>query len=122
MNSSLGQQRCRVDKSGGEEASEMADLPTVTDLAPEAVEDLVPRTQSVAPSDEVSFPELLITEQELVFGTVAAVPLQRWKIGGRLVAALFAMSAAASRPRARCYPTRGDYLERALMAREMDTL
>lgn len=121
MNSWLGQRCCRVDKPDGEEASEMPDLPTVADLAPEAIEDPVPQTQSVAPS-EVSFPELLITEQELVFGTAAAVPLQRGKIGRRLVAVRFAMSAAASHPRARYYPTRADYLERALRAREMGRL
>jgi hypothetical protein len=123
MNSSLGQQRCRVDKPHGEEVSEMSDLPPVTDSALEAIEDPVPQTQSAAPSDEVSSPELVITEQEVVFGTAAAaVPLQRGKIGRRLVAALFAMSADASRPRARYYRTRAYYLERALMAREMDRL
>jgi hypothetical protein len=100
----------------------MSDLPTVTDSA-EAIEDPVPQTQSAAPSDEVSSPELLITEQEVAFGTAAAaVPLQRVKIGRRLVAVLFAMSADASRPRARCYPMRAYYLERALMAREMDRI
>ena len=119
MNSSLGQQRCRVDKPHGEEATEMSDLPTVTDSAPEAIEDPVPQTQSATPSDEVSSPHLLITEQEVVFGTAAAaVPLQRGKIGRRLVA----VSADASRPPARYYPTRAYYLERALMAREMDRL
>ena len=123
MNSSVGQQRCRVDKPYGEEASEMSDLPTVIDSAPEAIEDPVPQTQSAAPSDEVSSPELLITEQEVVFGTTAAaVPLQRGKIGRRLVAVLFAISADVSRPRARYYPTRAYYLERALMTREMDRL
>jgi hypothetical protein len=121
MNSSLGQRRCRVDKPHGEEASEMSHLPTVT-ASPEAIEDPIPQTQSAAPSDEVSSPELLITEQELAFGTAAAGPLQRGKIGRRLVAVLFAMSADASRPRARYYPTRAYYLERALMAREMDRL
>jgi hypothetical protein len=100
----------------------MPDLPAVTDSTPQAIEDPVSQTQSVAPSDEVSSPELLITEQEVLFGTAAAVPLQRGKIVRRLVAVLFAISAAASRPRARYYPTRGDYLERALMAREMDRL
>ena len=100
----------------------MSDLPTVTDSAPEVIEDPVPQTRSAAPSDEVSSPELLITEQEVVFGTAAAVPLQPGKIGGRLVAVLFGISADASRPRARYYPTRAYYLERALMAREMDRL
>jgi hypothetical protein len=101
----------------------MSDLPTVTDSAPEVVEDPVPQTQSAAPSDEVSFPELLITEQEVVFGTAAAaVPLQPGKIGRRLVAVLFGIPADASRLRARYYPTRAYYLERALMAREMDRL
>jgi hypothetical protein len=123
MNSSLGQQRCRVDKPHGEKASEMSDLPTVTDSAPEAIEHPVPQTQSATPSDEVSSPELLITEQEVVLGTAAAaMPLQRGKIGRRLVAVLFAMAADASRPRAPYYPTRAYYLERALMAREMDRL
>lgn len=101
----------------------MSDLPTVTDSAPEAIEHPVPQTQSATPSDEVSSPELLITEQEVVLGTAAAaVPLQRGKIGRRLVAVLFAMAADASRRRARYYPTRAYYLERALMAREMDRL
>jgi hypothetical protein len=122
MNSSVGQQRCRVDKPHGEQASEMSYLPTVTDSPPEVIEDPVRQTQSAAPSDEVSSPELLITEQEVVFGTAAAVPLQRRKIGRRLVAVLSAMSADASRPRARYYPIRAYYLERALMAREMDRL
>ena len=123
MNNSLGQQRCRVDKRHGEEASEMSDLPTVTDSAPDAIEDRVPHAQSAAPSDEMSSPELLITEQEVVFGTAAAaVPLQRGKIGRWLVTVLLAMSADASRRRARYYPTRAYYLERALMAREMDRL
>ena len=106
-----------------EEASEMSDLPTVTDSAPKAIEDPLPHTQSAAPSVEVPSSELLITEQEVVFGTAAAaVPLQRGKVGRWLVAVLFAMSADASRPRARYYPTRAYYLERALMAREMDRL
>jgi hypothetical protein len=100
----------------------MSDLPTVIDSAPEVIEDPVPQTQSAAPSDEVSFPEFLITEQD-VFGTAAAaVPLQPGKIGRQLVAVLFAISADASRPRARHYPTRAYYLERALRAREMDRL
>jgi hypothetical protein len=100
----------------------MSDLPTVTDSAPEAIEDPVPQTQSAAPSDEMSFPELPITEQE-VFGTAAAaVSLQRGKIGRRLVAVLFAISADASRPRARYYQTRAYYLERGLMTRKTDRL
>ena len=80
---------------------------------------------SAAPSVEVSSTEVLITEQEVVFSTAAAVGVHRENIGRRLAAIMrrpFATATDASRPRPRYYPKRYDFLEHALMAREMDRL
>jgi hypothetical protein len=79
---------------------------------------------SAAPSVEEST-EVLITTQEVVFSTAAAVGVRRETIGGRLVAMMrriFATSTDASLPRPRYEPKRYAYLEDALMAREMDRL
>jgi hypothetical protein len=68
---------------------------------------------------------VLITEQEVLFGTAAAVPPRRQNISRRFVASIrqmFSVSAPTSRPRRGDYPKRYEFLERALMAREMDRL
>jgi hypothetical protein len=75
----------------------------------------------------------LITEQEVVFGTAAALPLRRtkgtsWLTGRnrRIVAALrgiFLTSIAGARPARRHYPPRTNgYLEHSRMLRELDRL
>ena len=75
---------------------------------------------------------ILITEQEVVFGTSAAAPLQH--IGttrglgdaARIIVATlrrtFLTSTSSPRPARRDCPARYSYLERALMSREMDRL
>ena len=84
--------------------------------------------------------QVLITEQQVLFSTAAAVPLppaktRRWTEAVRAVAAsvraAFATSGdlvtaedlvtskEAARPKRRHYPPRNDYLEDARMAREM---
>jgi hypothetical protein len=68
---------------------------------------------SAAPSDAVGSTEVLITEQELLFGTAAAVPGR-----GRNVS----RAERPSRARRGDEPRRYGFLERALMAREMDKL
>ena len=78
-------------------------LPTTTD----PVDESTPQPPSAAPSVEVSSPEVLITTQQVAFGTAAAAGVRRESIGARLVASMrraFAASADASRPRPHAPP------------------
>ena len=66
---------------------------------------------------------VLITEQQVLFATAAAVPLQPVRRGwaaavGAAVRAMFTSSTDAPRER-RHYPARHDFLESSRMAREM---
>jgi hypothetical protein len=76
--------------------------------------------------EAVSQPPVVITEQEVVFSTAAAVPSPRTKPARRVIAALRAMflsSTEDARPAPRHYPPRRDaFLEEAAMAREMRRL
>jgi hypothetical protein len=84
-----------------------------------------PQPTSPAPADENASAEVLITEQEVLFGTAAAVTPRRESIGHRFVASLkraMAVTPDASRPKRGDYPRRYQFLERSLMAREMDRL
>jgi hypothetical protein len=86
-----------------------------------------PKSQapSPAPSVEASSTEVLITAQQVLFSTAAAVGVHRDHVGARIVAIMrrmFATSTDASRPRRQHYPTRYSFLEDAAMAREMDRL
>jgi len=84
------------------------------------------RAPSVAPAYEAASTEVLITEQEVLFGTAAALPARRRRHTSRRFGAsmrrMFAVSAHTSRPRSGDYPKRYEFLERALMAREMGRL
>ena len=83
------------------------------------------RPTSPAPADEAASAEVLITEQEVLFGTAAAVPGRRESISRRFVALMkrmYAVTAEAARPPRPSVPRRYEFLERALMAREMDRL
>ena len=69
---------------------------------------------------------VLITEQQVLFATAAAVPLQPARTGGRwaeairaFVMATFEKTGSKSQPKRRHYPPRSDYLEDSRMAREM---
>jgi hypothetical protein len=68
----------------------------------------------------------LITEQQVMFATAAAVPLRplrtsrRWTDGLRAwLAAVFVQPSKESQPKPRHYPSRIDFLEGSRMAREM---
>jgi hypothetical protein len=68
-------------------------------------------------------PPVLITEQELVFGTAAAVRPRSIPITRRMVDALRVVAAALRPPPPRPhYAHRAAYIERAAMSREMDRL
>ncbi len=85
----------------------------------------IPQSPSPAPADEAASAEVLITEQEVLFSTAAAVPARRQILSRRFVALMKRMSAVvaeASRPPRPNVPRRYEFLERSLMAREMDRL
>jgi hypothetical protein len=72
---------------------------------------------------------VLITEQQVLFATAAAVPLQPAKTGRRWVdaartflLAAFLSSGGKDRQARRHYPPRSDFLEDSRMAREMTRL
>jgi hypothetical protein len=103
----------------------MLDSPTGLAGTTDPVDEPMPQSPSAAPSVEVSSTEVLITPQEVLFSTAAAVGVRRENIGARLVAMMrriFATSTDASRPRPQYEPKRYGFLEDALMAREMDRL
>jgi hypothetical protein len=105
--------------------NEMSYTPTARASTADAVDEPIPKPPSAEPSVGVLSTEVLITEQEIVFGTAAAVPMRLENISRRFAAMMrrmFAISHHASRPRPRYYPKRYEFLERALMAREMDRL
>jgi hypothetical protein len=68
---------------------------------------------------------VLISEQQVLFATAAAVPLQPAKTSRRWIEALHAIGAAftrssnEARPKRQHYPPRNDFLEDSRMAREM---
>lgn len=69
---------------------------------------------------------VLITEQQVLFATAAAMPLQpartspRWTQAVRaFMAAAFVKSSGESQPKRRHHPSRHDFLEDSRMAREM---
>jgi hypothetical protein len=88
---------------------------------PDAVEQTADGTEARTP--------VLITEQQVLFATAAAVPLRpartsrRWTETVRVVAAslkaAFATSSNEARPKRQHYPARNDFLEDSRMAREM---
>jgi hypothetical protein len=72
---------------------------------------------------------VVITEQQVLFATAAAVPLQPARTSQRWIEAVRAFLTPAlvktdneSRPKRRRYPSRCDFLEDSCMAREMTRL
>ncbi|MGX9792099.1 hypothetical protein [Mycobacterium sp. MMS18-G62] len=107
----------------------MSELLAPFGAPPEVVEEpdaTAPAT--VAPAG-VTHEPVVITEQQVLFATAAAVPLQPTKTRGwfsRLVGSIVASGSVASddegRVKPRHYPPRHDFLEDARMAREMHRL
>jgi hypothetical protein len=102
----------------------------MTDMAtthnPEADESREKLVTSVPASTET---QALITEQQVLFATAAAVPLQPATTGrgwieavralGASLRAAFVTSSNEPRPKRQHYPARNDFLEDSRMAREM---
>jgi hypothetical protein len=101
----------------------MSELLTSFDVAPEVVEQPA-EIAEVSPRTPV-----LITEQQVLFATAAALPLQpaktsrRWtelmRAIGASVRAAFVTSSDEAPPARRHYPAGNEYLEDSRMAREM---
>ena len=80
-------------------------------------------TQPTASKDNLSQPPVLISEQEVMLGTAAAVRPRSTQITRRMIDALHVVGAALQPPPPRPhYARRAYYLERAAMSREMDRL
>ena len=86
--------------------------------------DAVAAVESV--TEEVTQTPVLITEQEVVFSTAAAVRVRPAKTSHGLIAVLRGIfvdsTANAERPRSHYPPRRDSFLEHAAMAREMHRL
>ena len=89
-----------------------------TKLTATTVDDSAPQP----PSAEAS--QVLITTQQVAFGTAAGRGVRRKKSAGlvAVVRRLFAAPADAAGPRRKDYPRRYAFLEQALLAREMERL
>ena len=79
------------------------------------------------PAGVQAAPPVLITEQQVLFATAAAMPLQPSKTSWidavrTFLLAAFVTSNNDPRPKRRHYPPRSDYLEDSRMAREMTRL
>ena len=105
------------------ETSETLSSPPLPLVAGDATETQTPTTPSAEPQAKPSSDEVLITEQQVMFGTAVAAASRHQN---RLVAALgrvFATSTTQTRsPRQHDVPRRMYYIEGARMGREMDRL
>ena len=104
------------------EVCEMQEQPRVSATTSDAVDEQLPQAPAAAPSIEMPATDVLVTEQEVVFSTAAAVAPQRQGAGHRLLARLWRVLegwtyASQRRPYSPPY-----YLERARMSREIDRL
>jgi len=92
-------------------------------LSIEETQDAITGTQPTVSKDNLSQPPVLISEQEVMLGTAAAVRPWSTQITRRMINALHVVGAALQPPPPRPhYARRAYYLERAAMSREMDRL
>jgi hypothetical protein len=96
----------------------------LTISAPHGMPDAVAAVEPV--TEEVTQKPVLITEQEVVFSTAAAVRVRPANAHRGLIAVLRGIfvnsTATAEKPRRHYPPRRHSYLEHAAMAREMHRL
>jgi hypothetical protein len=78
----------------------------------------ITRPSSAVPVDETAAAEVLISTQQVLFGTAVVQETRRSTFGSRIAAALRQMVADANRPR-HPYLRHYAYIEDARMAREM---
>ena len=95
------------------ETNEMSNSPAAPASTVDAHDQPTLQPYSAAPSVELASTEVLITEQEVLFGTAAAVQARQRNVS---------RPERPSRPRRGDAPRRYGFLEHALMAREMGRL
>ena len=89
----------------------------------EATPDAITGTQPTVSNDDLSQPPVLVTEQEVMFGTASAVRPRSTPITRRMTGALRVAAAALRPPPRRLhYVHSARYLDDARMSREMDRL
>jgi hypothetical protein len=89
----------------------MTEITTAPDTLPDAVEDIETTTETLSPPRVADDESVLITEQEVLFGSAPALTSPRRTIFQRI---------ATRRARSRHYVAREpEYMERARMSREM---
>jgi hypothetical protein len=99
------------------QGGEMSQSPTTSAATPDVIEDVEPTVLK----DGTSHAPVFITEQEVVFGSAAALSSRPASISRRLIDAIRVVGAALDRPPARRHcPARSSFLEHSRMAREMD--
>jgi hypothetical protein len=92
-------------------------------LSIEETQDAITGTQPTVSNENLPQPPVLISEQEVMLGTAAAVRPRSTQITRRMINALHVVGAALQPPPPRPhYSRRAYYLERAAMSREMDRL
>jgi hypothetical protein len=106
----------------GMEVCEVQEQPRASATTWYTVDEPLPGAPAAPSSIEVPTPEVLITEQGLLFSTTAAVAPQRQWAGHRLLASLRrVLTGSTKAPRRRPYSP-PYYLERARLSREIDRI
>jgi hypothetical protein len=102
-----------------------------SEMSVEATQNAITGTQPTISNDDVSQPPalvtdpqppVLITEQEVMFGTAAALSPRSTPITRRMLGGLRVAAATVRPPPPRPNYARASYIERARMSREMDRL
>jgi hypothetical protein len=100
---------------------EMLVTPTGLRTTPNTVNGPIPQTSSAGPSVKAATAEVLISTQQVLFGTAVVQDTRRAPLGSRIAATLRHMVADANRPR-QPYLRHYGYIEDARMARAMERL
>jgi hypothetical protein len=104
------------------EMSAMQERPGASSTTSDALDERLPQGRPAGPPVDVRATQGLITEQEMVFGTGAAVARQHQRASHRLVTSLWQVLAGSrNSSHRRPYPP-PYYLECARLSREIDRL
>jgi hypothetical protein len=104
------------------EMSAMQERPRASATTSDALDEPLPRARAAVPPVEVRATEVVITEQEVVFSTAAAVAPQCQRAGHRLLTSLWQVLAGSTNALHRRRYSPPYYLECARLSREIDRL
>jgi hypothetical protein len=102
------------------EVCKMLEQPRAAATTSDTVDEPLPEAPTAARSIDVPTTEVLITEEEAVFGTAAAVAPRRQGAGHRLLARLWGVWAGWTNASHRHPYSLPYYLEHARLSREID--